>query len=113
MTPTHPQHISLSLLELHAIQQEEQTIRTPPRGSITKEKAYSSQHGKGSGEGRGDRAPEPRDPGHSSAGVRKLMRGEETASPGASLGPGAAMAVAVRGHQGAGLGEHPQGLQRI
>ena len=73
MTPTHPQHSSLSLLELHAIQQED---RTPPRGSITKEKAHSVQHGKGSGEGRGGRAPEPRDPSHSSVGVRTHVTDE-------------------------------------
>ena len=76
MTPTHPQHSSLSLLELRAIQQEEQTIRTPPRGSITKEKAHSLQHGKGSGEGRGGHAPESRDPSHSSARVRTHVTDE-------------------------------------
>lgn len=76
MTPTHPQPVFLSLLELRAIPQEEQTIRTPPRGSVTKEKASSLQHGRGSGEGRDGRAPEPRAPGHSSAGVRTQVTDE-------------------------------------
>ena len=65
---------------------------------IQEARESSKQCGEGS-EGNRGRVPEPRDPSHSSAGVRTqvLMRGEGTASPGAAVGLGDVMAVSCKG----------------
>lgn len=58
---------------------------------------------KSPGETESGRVPEPRDPGHSSAGGRtqsldpEAEGGVGTASPGTALGLGAAMAVSCKG----------------